>query len=77
MPPRKRKTLIIKRILIFLQTILLMAYVSFAHAEPSCLELVKQLENKRENVDINGGIWGYFEKNRDLKKRSVDAIQLD
>lgn len=77
MPPRKRKTLIIKRILIFLQTILLMAYASFAHAELSCLELVKQLENKRENVDTNGGIWGYFEKNSFLRKRSAEALQLD
>ena len=73
----KLRILIIKQVFIFSQATLFMACVSFAYAEPSCLESVKQLENKTESVAINGGMWGYFEKNSFLRKHSVEAIQLD
>ena len=77
MPSHKLKALIIKYFLLALLTIQLTAHVPFAFAEPSCLELVKQLENKTENIATNGGMWGYFEKSSLLRKHSVEAIQLD
>ena len=36
-----------------------------------------ELELKRDPVVSIGGMWGYFEKNFNLKKISIEAIQLD
>ena len=60
----------------FLQFFLLFFVVS-AYAESSCLELVKKLEKERSVIELNDGMWGYFEKSSELRERSVDAIQLD
>jgi len=38
---------------------------------------VAELELKRDPVVSIGGMWGYFEKNFNLKKISIEAIQLD
>lgn len=56
---------------------LLLLYAISAHAEPSCFELIKQLEKKKNIVSLNGGMWGYFERVPELRVQSVDAIQLD
>ena len=62
---------------IFLQITLIAVLVTNVSAKPICLDQLRQIELKKEDIDSNRGIWEYFEKNRDLKKRSVDAIQLD
>jgi len=58
-------------------TFLLFFYVTSTNAEPSCLELVKQLDKRRNIISSNGGMWGYFERVPKLRARSVEAIQLD
>ena len=47
------------------------------NAETTCLDKVKTLELKRNHAVSIGGMWGYFEKNFNLKKIPVEAIQLD
>ena len=62
---------------IFLQVALFIMLVVPVHAKPDCLDKVRYLELKKENVALHRGIWGYFETNPALKKQSVVAIQLD
>lgn len=77
MPLNKRKTLKTKNIFIFLQSILLTSFVSTAFASPSCHELVTRLIKTNDSIALNGGLWGYFEKDPFLRKYSTQAIQLD
>jgi len=77
MPLNKRKTLRSENIFVFLQSILLTSFVSTAFASPSCHELVTPLIKTNDSIAINGGLWGYFEKDPFLRKYSTQAIQLD
>jgi len=77
MPLNKGKTLRTKKIFIFLQSILLTSFVSTAFASPSCHELVTPLIKTNDSIALNGGLWGYFEKDPFLRKYSTQAIQLD
>ena len=77
MPLNKRKTLRTKNILIFLQSILLTSFVSTAFASPSCHELFTPLIKTNDSIALNGGLWGYFEKDPFLRKYSTQAVQLD
>jgi hypothetical protein len=47
------------------------------NAETTCLDKVKALELKRNYSVPIGGMWGYFEKNFNLKEIPTEAIQLD
>ncbi len=67
----------VKLIYLFLQFTLLVTSVTTAMAESSCIEWVSQLKSKNDNIVLNGGMWGYFEKDSELRKRSVSALQLD
>ena len=60
---------------IFVQAI--MAIVTNGNAETSCLNRVETLELKRDNAVSSSGMWGYFEKNSNLEKIPLEAIQLD
>jgi len=73
----KRKTLRTKNIFIFLQSHLLVLFVSTAYASPSCHELVTPLIKTNDSIALNGGLWGYFEKDPFLRKYSTQAVQLD
>ena len=77
MPLYKRKTLRTKSILIFLQSLLFASFVSTAFASPSCHELVTPLIKTNDSIALNGGLWGYFEKDPFLRKYSTQAVQLD
>jgi len=77
MPLNKRKTLRTKNIFIFLQSILLTSFVSTAFASPSCHELFTPLIKTNDSIALNGGLWGYFEKDPFLRKYSTQAVQLD
>ena len=44
---------------------------------PICHDSIKPLHQKREGVAELDGIWGLFEKNRELQGHSVIAINLD
>ena len=77
MPLNKRKTLWAKNIFIFLQSLLLALFVSTAFASPSCHELVTPLIKTNDSIALNGGLWGYFEKDPFLRKYSTQAVQLD
>ena len=77
MPLNKRKSLRTKNIFIFLQSILLTSFVSTVFASPSCHELVAPLIKTNDSIALNGGLWGYFEKDPFLRKYSTQAIQLD
>ena len=61
----------------FSQITLIAVLVTNVSAKPICSDQLRQIELKKENIDSNRGIWGYFEKDRYLKTRSVEAIQLD
>ena len=74
---RKWKISRTKNICMFLQSILLALFVSTALAKPSCRELVNPLIKTNDNIALNGGLWGYFEKDSFLRKHSTQAIQLD
>ena len=77
MPLYKRKTLRTKNIFIFLQSLLFSSFVSTAFASPSCHELVTPLIKTNDSIALNGGLWGYFEKDPFLRKYSTQAVQLD
>ena len=66
-----------KYIHIFTQVTLLALLVTVVDAKTTCSDQVRQMELKKENIDSNRGIWGYFEKNHDLKNKSMEAMQLD
>jgi hypothetical protein len=66
-----------KYIQILVQTIFLISIPLFGHAETTCLDEVKALELKRNPAVSIGGMWGYFEKNFNLKKIPTETIQLD
>ena len=66
-----------KYIQISAQTIFLFIMPLIGNAETTCLDKVKTLELKRNHAASIGGMWGYFEKNFNLKKIPVEAIQLD
>ncbi len=66
-----------KFVYISLQLALLTTWVTIAKAESSCIDWVSQLKSKKENVSFNGGMWGHFEKNPELRKKSTTALQLD
>ena len=66
-----------KNIFIFLQSLLLASFVSTAFASPSCHELFTPLIKTNDSIALNGGLWGYFEKDPFLRKYSTLAIQLD
>ena len=77
MPLKKRKTLLTKNIFIFSQSLLLASFVSTAIANPSCHELFTPLIKTNDSIALNGGLWGYFEKDPFLRKYSTQAVQLD
>ena len=54
-----------------------MAIVTNENTETSCLNRVEALELKRDNAVSSSGVWGYFEKNFNLEKIPLEAIQLD
>ena len=66
-----------KYIQTFVQTIFLLSIPLLGNAEATCLDKVKVLELKRNYAVSIGGIWGYFEKNFNLKKIPTEAIQID
>ena len=51
--------------------------MSTAFASPSCHELVTPLIKSNDRIALNGGLWGYFEKDPFLRKYSTKAVQLD
>ena len=77
MPLNKPKTLRTKNIFMILQSILLTSFVSTVFASPSCHELVAPLIKTNDSIALNGGLWGYFEKDPFLRKYSTEAVQLD
>jgi len=77
MHPNKWRGKSNKQILIFAQAIFLLSFISFANAEPTCNELVKNLKKEQEFIALNGGMWRYFEKDPSLRNYSGKAIQLD
>ena len=77
MPSIKWRTKTNKYILIFVQVIFLLTCISFAVAEPTCSELVQNLQKEQEFIASNGGMWQYIEKAPSLRNQSGKAIQLD
>jgi len=73
----KRKTLGNLNIFILLQSLLIASFVSAAFANPPCQELVEPLFKTTDSIALNGGLWGYFEKDPLLRKYSTQAVQLD
>ena len=62
---------------LIIKTCLLLLFLFPAHAETSCFDFVQKLKNKTNKAFSNGGMWGYFERTPELRKRSANAIQLD
>jgi hypothetical protein len=66
-----------KYALILGQVIFLFSCVFFVSAEPTCTQLVHNLQKEQEFIALNGGMWRYIEKAPSLRNNSVKAIQLD
>ena len=66
-----------KYALILGQVIFLFSCVFFVSAEPTCTQLVQNLQKEQEFIALNGGMWRYIEKAPSLRNNSVKAIQLD
>ena len=77
MPLNNRKILWAMHIFIFLPSLLLAYFVSTAFARPSCHKLFTPLIKTNDSIALNGGLWGYFEKDPFLRKYSTQAMQLD
>ena len=69
--------IMIKTLQAIILTSLVVLFSFSANAESTCHKLVKQLGNKKTIIDLNNGMWGYFEKTPKLKTQAVEAIQLD
>ena len=61
---------------ILLQIVLLILLVTPGNAQLTCLDKVRQLELKKENIALHRGMWGYFEKSHVLKNKSAVVLQL-
>jgi hypothetical protein len=66
-----------KYALILGQVIFLFSCVFFVSAEPTCTQLVQNLQKEQEFIALNGGMWRYIEKAPSLRNNSVKAMQLD
>ena len=77
MPLNHRKTLRTKNIFILLQSLLFTSFVSTAFASQPCHKLVTPLIKAIDSIALNGGLWGYFEKDPFLRQYSAQAVQLD
>ena len=77
MPLNKQNTLKTKNIFIFFQSLLLISFASTAFANTPCNELFTPLIKTNDSIALNGGLWGYFEKDPILRKHSTQAVQLD
>jgi hypothetical protein len=66
-----------KYALIIGQVIFLFSCVFFVSAEPTCTQLVQNLQKEQEFIALNGGMWRYIEKAPSLRNNSGKAIQLD
>ena len=66
-----------KYALILGQVIFLFSCVFFVSAEPTCTQLVQNLQKEQEFIALNGGMWRYIEEAPSLRNNSVKAIQLD
>jgi hypothetical protein len=51
--------------------------VSTAFASQPCHKLITPLIKTTDSIALNGGLWGYFEKDPFLRKYSTQAVQLD
>ena len=71
----------VKRIFISTTILLFLVFPKSSDANkskiPKCHDSIKPLHQKRERVAELDGIWGLFEKNRELQGHSVIAINLD
>ena len=71
----------VKRIFISTTLLLFLVFSKSSDANkskiPKCHDSIKPLHQKRERVAELDGIWGLFEKNRELQGHSVIAINLD
>ena len=70
-----------KRLIISTILVMICAFkgISYANTEDisECYDQIKPLHLERERVAELDGMWGLFEKNRDLQNNSVTAINLD
>ena len=73
----KWQTLKSKCICILSQCIIIASFSSATYAYPPCSELITSLFKSTNNIDFNGGLWEYFEKDSFLHKHSAEAIQLE
>ncbi len=73
----KCQTLKIKYYYIFSQCILITSFALPAFANPPCDELITPLLKSTNKIELNGGLWEYFEKDPFLQKYSAEAIQLE
>ena len=71
------QTLQSKYLRIFLQSILIVLFSSNTFADPTCKESITPLLKSTNKVQLNGGLWEYFEKDTFLQKHSAEAIQLE
>ena len=71
----------VKRIFISTTLLLFLLFPKSSDANkskiPKCHNSIKPLHQKRERVAELDGIWGLFEKNRELQGHSIIAINLD
>ena len=71
----------IKRLIFSTILVMICAFkgISYANTEDisECYDQIKPLHLERERVAELDGMWGLFEKNRDLQNNSVTAINLD
>jgi hypothetical protein len=66
-----------KYTLILGQVIFLFSCAFFVSAEPTCTQLVQNLQKEQESIALNGGMWRYIEKAPSLHNNSGKAMQLD
>jgi len=66
----------IKNIALLLQLLLFFIFVATANANLPCHELIHRLKTTNSTT-VNGGLWGYFEKDSSLRNYSTQALQLD
>ena len=70
-----------KGLIFSISLVLILAFKGMSYADnediSQCLAQIKPLHLKRERVTQLDGMWGLFEKNRELQNNSVAAINLD
>lgn len=61
----------------FTLALLFHPHLALGSQKKPCLDLIRPLQDKKDKVEAQGGLWGVFERSDHLKSHSQEAMALD